>query len=42
MATSAEQLPPQVTAPRKARRPLRSGLLLLLNILIAIMMLYPF
>ena len=29
-------------APRKARRPLRSGLLLLLMIVIAIVMLYPF
>ena len=31
-----------MTAPRKARRPLRSGLLLLLMIVIAIVMLYPF
>jgi len=39
---SVTELPPQVTRPRKVRRPLRGSLLFALMVAVAVVMLYPF
>lgn len=41
-AASVTELPPQVTRPRKVRRPLRGSLLFALMVAVAVVMLYPF